>query len=63
MTPTSTVLQTPISIGAGVIASVGPAAFALLTWGAIALVLAGFGYIVWALLVDRSIRTERSNGR
>lgn len=30
----------------------GPSGFALLTWGAILLVLLAFGYLVWALVVD-----------
>lgn len=34
--------------------AIGPTGFALLTWGAILLVIVAFGYIVWALLTDRS---------
>lgn len=33
--------------------AIGPTGFALLTWGAILLVLIVFGYVVWALLTDR----------
>lgn len=34
--------------------AIGPTGFALLAWGALLLVIAAFGYVVWALLADRS---------
>lgn len=33
--------------------TLGPAAFAALSWGAIGLILVVFAYVAWALVVDR----------
>lgn len=37
-----------------IVGAIGPTGFALLAWGALLLVIVAFGYVVWALLADRT---------
>jgi hypothetical protein len=46
--------MTAVGLAGPAPAAISSIAFAALTWGAVALVLAAFVYVVWALFGDRA---------